>query len=158
MRAPLIVIAACAFASACAKHVPEPTPHPDTPHISWSVTDDSERQACRSTEASSCTLNMSGVEDGRRLGVFHVFLHAATVDTKYIGSFEAGFLVHSTATANTHSIDRIVERGSKPMNVSVTGFVRPPGTYYVDVDLTATAADGSGKPIPIKTRIRVDIR
>ena len=157
MRASLMVIAACACGSACATHVPEPTPHPNTPHITWSVADDRERQVCRSTEASSCTLNMSGIEDKRRLGVFHVFLHAATVDTRYAGSFDAGYLAHAV-TENRHAIDRVVKRGSKPMNVSVSGFVQPPGTYYVDVDLTATAADGSGKPTPIKTRIRVDIK
>ena len=146
------------WACACATHVPEPKPHPDTPHISWAIAEGYiDKEVCRSTENTTCTLNLSTQSPERRIGVFHVFLHPASVDTKYAGSVDVGFLVQSD-TKHTHAIDQVVVRGSAPVNFSVAASVKPAGTYFVNVNLTATAADGTGSPVPITVRIRVDVK
>lgn len=147
-------------ATACAKHAPEPTPHPTTPHITWSISEGytGEKELCRSTGASSCTLDMSRVAQDRRFGVFHLFLHAAAADTKYKGTVDIGFLGQPGERDHTHPFEREISRGNDPINFSTTGIVRPPGTYYVDIALTATPVGGSGPAVPIKERIRVDVK
>ena len=153
--APLVVTAA-----ACAKHVPDPTPHPSTPHITWSIAQGygGEKEVCRSTVVSPCTLDMSGVAQNRRFAVFHLFLHAASTDTKYKGTVDIGFLGQPGEAKHTHSIDRTVLRGSDSVNFSTTGIVKPAGTYYVDISLTATPVSGSGPTVPFQERIRVDVK
>ena len=153
--APLIVAAA-----ACAKHTPDPRPHPSTPHITWSIAEGygGEKEVCRSTEVTSCTLDMSGVAQNRRFGVFHLFLHATTTDTKYVGNVDIGFLGQPGAIERAHPIEREIPRGNGAINFSTTGIVKPAGTYYVEISLTATPLSGSGPALPIKERIRVDVK
>lgn len=155
LLAPLVFAAA-----ACAKHAPEPTPHPSTPHITWSIGEGfgGERNVCRSTEGASCTLDMSGVAQNRRFGVFHLFLHGASSDTKYKGTVDIGFLGQPGEREHTHPIEREISRGSDPINFSTTGIVKPAGTYYVDISLSATPLSGSGPAVPIKEKIRVDVK
>ena len=144
--------------SACANHVPEPKPHPDVPHISWAISEgNNDKEVCRSTEDTACSLNLSGQPGNRRIGIFHVFLHPASADTKYVGSVDIGFLVQSE-DQHVHAIDRVVERGSAPVGFSTTGNVKAAGTYYVTLNLTATAADGSGAAVMLTSRIRVDVK
>ena len=144
--------------SACANHVPEPKPHPDAPHISWAISEgNDDKEVCRSTEDTACSLNLSAHTGNQRIGIFHVFLHPASADTKYVGSVDIGFFVQSE-NQHVHAIDRVVERGSAPVSFSTTGNVKAAGTYYVTVNLKATAADGSGPPVPITARIRVDVK
>lgn len=154
----LVPFVAAAFA--CAKHTPEPTPHPSTPHITWSIAEGygGEKEVCRSTTASSCTLDMSGVAQNRRFGVFHVFLHGAATDTKYTGTVEIGFLGQPGESKHTHPIEREVPRGNNPINFSTTGIVKPAGTYYVEISLTATPMSGAGPVVPIRDRITVDVK
>ena len=147
------------LAAGCATHVPEPKPHPDAPHITWSVAEGSnDKEVCRSTEPASCTLTLSAEPPNRRLGVFHVFLHAGATDTKYVGTINIGFLAQDSGTQHEHKVDRVIAHDSGPVNFSSTGIVKPAGRYYVDVNLTATAADGSGRPLPITAHIRVDVK
>ena len=142
----------------CASHVPEPKPHPDAPHISWAISEgNDDKEVCRSTEDTACSLNLSAHTGNQRIGIFHVFLHPASADTKYVGSVDIGFFVQSD-NQHVHAIDRVVERGSAPVSFSTTGNVKAAGTYYVTVNLKATAADGSGPPVPIAARIRVDVK
>ena len=145
--------------SSCAKHAPEPTPHPSRPHISWAVSEGyGDKEVCKSTEKTPCVIDVSDEQPNRRVGVFHVFLHAADTDTRYEGTVQIGFLVADKAGPQPHKIDRTVPRGSQPMNVSSTGLVGPAGTYYVEIALKATPAKGGGAPIEIKERVRVDIK
>lgn len=156
-----VALATCiAVAFGCAKHVPEPVPHPSTPHITWSIGEGyNDKDVCKSTEVSSCTLGPSREGGPQRFAVFHVFLHAAEQDTKYTGTMQIGFLAVSATTEHRrHPIDRIVPKGSDPVSFSTTGVVAPPGTYYVDIDLTAVPAAGAGRPLPLKTRVRVDVK
>lgn len=156
IRASLGLVALAMFG--CAGHVPEPKPHPDAPHISWAISEgNNDKEVCRSTQDAACTLNLSGQPRDRRIGVFHVFLHAGSVDTKYVGSVDIGFLVEP-GPGHVHAIDRVVARHSGPVNFSTTGNVKPAGTYYVTVKLAATAADGSGAAVPITARVRVDVK
>lgn len=160
---PRYVMVAAAMAAvlvgACATHVPEPEPHPNAPHITWSVAEGTnDKEVCRSTEPAPCTLTLSSEPPNNRLGVFHVFLHAGATDTKYVGTINIGFLVHDSGSQHEHKVDRVITRDSGPVNFSSTGIVKPAGTYYVDVNLTATAADGPGRPLPITARIRVDVK
>ena len=155
LLAPLVIAA-----GACAKHAPEPTPHPSTPHITWSIAEgySGSKDVCRSTEAPSCTLDMSGVAQNRRFGVFRLFLHAASTDTKYKGTVDIGFLGQPGESEHTHPIEREVPRGNDPINFSTTGIVKPARTYYVDISVTATPVSGSAPAVPIKERIRVDVK
>lgn len=159
-RTHLLLAAVVLAAAACAKHAPEPTPHPSTPHITWSISQGytGETERCRSTEASSCTLDFSEVAQDRRFGVFHLFLHAAAADTKYKGTLDIGFLGQPGEREHTHLIEREIPRGNDPINFSTTGIVRPPGTYYVEISLMATPLAGSGPGVPIKERIKVDVK
>ena len=146
-------------AAGCAKRVPEPSPDSSIPHISWSIgRGQGDKEVCRSTEAKPCILDMSDTRQTRRLGDFHLFLHPAGTDTRYVGTMDVGFFDHEGETARVHSIDRIVPRGSDPIGSSSTGIVKAAGTYYVDVSLTATSTAAEGKSIPLKARIRVDVR
>lgn len=153
----LLFVVAIVLAS-CAKHAPEPTPHPSLPHISWSVAEGyGDKHVCRSTEKTPCVLDVSDEQPNRRVGIFHLFLHAADTDTRYVGTYQIGFLVADKSGAHAHQVDRTVPRGSDPVNMSSTGLVAAAGTYYVDVALTATPAKGPGGPVEIKERIRVDV-
>jgi hypothetical protein len=148
---------------ACAKRVPEISPHPSTPHITWTITEGyaGGNEVCRSTEpATACTLTLSDQRANRRFGAFHLFLHAGAIDTRYTGTLDVGFLGEDPDPAHqhTHTVDRIVSRGSDPVGVSSTGIARANGTYYVDLALMAAPAKGSGPSMPIKERIRVDVK
>ena len=155
-RVPIVLLALALVR--CAAHVPEPTPHPSTPHITWSIAEgEGHKEACASTKAPRCVLTLTDEQPNSRLAVFHLFLHAGTVDTKYEGTLLVGFLVGEMAHQHATKIDRIVPRGSAPINVSSTGIVKPAGTYYVDIALTAVPADGSGPAIPTKERVEVAV-
>ena len=160
MRSPQVIIPLCILVSAaCAKHVPEPTPHPATPHITWSVSQGyGDNEVCRSTQASPCVLTLSEEAANRRIGVFHLFLHAAASDTRYIGTMTVGFMAGDPGSQRARGVDQLVPRGSPPVSSSSTGLVQPPGTYYVDIALTAKAPDGTGPSTPFKERIRVEIK
>ena len=142
----------------CATHVPEPTPHPSTPHITWSIAEgEGHKEVCASTKARRCVLTLTDEQPNRRLAVFHLFLHAGTTDTKYEGTLLVGFLVGEIAHQHVTKIDRVVPRGSAPVNVSSTGIVKPSGTYYVDIALTVVPADGARPAPPIKERVEVAV-
>ena len=152
----VFVVVTCSSICGCASHAPEPTPHPSTPHISWSIAEgESETDLCKSTETSPCVLSLGDKSDRRRLAVFHLFMHAANTDTRYAGTVRVGFITEEAQPV--HQIDGEVKRGSDPMNFSVTGLAKPPGTYYVEISIAATAA-GSNKPVQIADRIRVDVK
>jgi hypothetical protein len=155
LSAPLLLLAA-----ACAKHAPEPTPHPSAPHVTWSIAEGygGEKEACRSTKEPSCLLDLSGVAPNRRFAVFHLFLHSAAADTRYAGTANIGFIGQVGQAGHASKIEWVVPRGRNPINFSTTGIVRSPGTYFVDVSLTATPAKGSGTPVPLKIHIQVDVK
>lgn len=159
-RTSLLLAVSVLAAAGCAKHAPEPSPHPTTPHITWSISQGytGEKELCRSTEALPCTLDLSRVAQDRRFGVFHLFLHAAATDTKYKGTVDIGFLGQPGERQHTHPIEREIPRGNAAINFSTTGIVRPPGTYYVEISLTATPLLESGPGVPIKERIKVDVK
>ena len=159
-RAYLLLASFVVAAGACAKHAPDPTPHPSTPHITWSIAEGygGEKEVCRSTEATSCTLDLSGVAPNRRFGVFHLFLHAASTDTKYKGTMDIGFLGQPGESEHTHPIEREIPRGNDSTGFSTTGIVKPAGTYYVDISITATPLSGSGPALPFKERIKVVVK
>ena len=156
----IVGVPLCLLAAGCAKHAPEPSPHPSTPHISWSIGQGTtDKDICKSTEDSSCTLVVpADTPPNRRVADFHLFLHAAPADTKYAGTIQIGFLTQETAQGHIHKVDREVPRGSEPVGFTVSGTVAPPGAYYVDVDLTATPAKAGGPSVPIKTRIAVNVK
>ena len=123
MALPCAVLVLLMFSTAsCAKRAPEPTPHPSTPHMTWSIAEGyaSDNEVCRSTEATSCTLDMSGVAQNRRFADFHVFLHAAGSDTKYAGTVDIGFLGRPGDNAQTHRIDPVSQ-----LPGDAQGMVRP---------------------------------
>ena len=154
------VLLVCAVAlPACAKHVPEPKPHPSRAHITWSIAKgEADKEVCKSTEVSRCVLDVSGEQPNRRYGIFHVFLHAGETDTKYEGTVTVGFLGGDSARQHVQKVDRVVARGSGPVSVSSTGIVKPSGTYYVEVALTATPSNGSAPSLPFKERIEVQVK
>ena len=156
----LAVLILCGVAlSGCAKHVPEPTPHPSRAHITWSIAKgETDKEVCKSTEAARCVLDLSGEQANRRYGIFHVFLHAGESDTKYEGTVTVGFLGATSTPQHVQKVDRVVPRGGAPVNVSSTGIVKPAGTYYVEVSLSATPASGTGSPMPFKERIEVQVK
>ena len=101
---------------------------------------------------------MSGVAQDRRCGVFHLFLHAGSTGTTYQGTMDITFLGQPGEREHTHPVDREVPRGSEPIGFSTTGIVTPAGSYYVDISLMGTPVNGSGPGVPIKLRIRVDVK
>ena len=104
-------------------------------------------------------MTLSGETEDRRVADFHLFLHAAgAADTKYTGTVVIGFMAHEAAGAHSHAINQVVPRGSDPIGFSTSGRVAAVGTYYVDVALTATAANGTGAKVPIKERFKVDVK
>ncbi|PYR89419.1 MAG: hypothetical protein DMF84_24670 [Acidobacteria bacterium] len=147
------------FASACAKHAPEPVPHPNSPHISWSLgVGSGEEETCKSTTTSPCTIELRRDRPSTS-ATFHVFLHSVdNADIKYSGAVRVGFLMSPAREGAEHRVDQTVKAGSAPVNESTTGIVRPAGTYYVEITLSASPAGGSGQTLPIKTRVPVSVR
>lgn len=143
----------------CAKHVPEPTPHPSAPHVTWSIAEGyGDKEVCRSTKASRCVLTLSDEQPNRRVGVFHVFLHAAATDTKYEGTVTIGFLAGSSGGSHVQKVDRTVPRGSDPLGISSTGIVKPAGKHYVEISLIAAPAKNGAPAFPIKDRVEVEVK
>jgi hypothetical protein len=147
------------FASACAKHAPEPVPHPDSPHISWSLgVGSGEEDSCKSTNASECTIALDR-ERPSTSATFHVFLHSVpNADVKYTGTVHVGFLLSPAQEGAEHRVDQTVKAGSEPVNQSTTGIVRPAGRYYVDIALSASPTGGGTQPLPIKVRVPITVK
>jgi hypothetical protein len=158
MRQGLLVLVV-ALTSACAKHAPEPVPHPNSPHISWSIgVGGGEEETCKSTSASQCTIELRRDQPSTS-ATFHVFLHSVEkADIRYTGTMRVGFLMSPAVEGAEHRINETVTAGSDPVNDSTTGIVRPAGTYYVEILLNASPPNGSGRPLPIKARVPVFVK
>jgi hypothetical protein len=155
----LATVLVLAFASACAKQAPEPVPHPNSPHISWSLgVGSGEEETCKSTTTSPCIIELRPDRPSTS-ATFHVFLHSVDkADIKYTGTVRVGFLMSPAREGAEHRTDQTVKAGSAPVNESTTGIVRPAGTYYVEIALTASSTSAGGQPLPIKARIPVSVK
>jgi hypothetical protein len=150
-------LAAGVMAACCAKPVPEPVPHPPTPHISWSITvGQSDDEVCKSTEKSPCVVPATRNDKRPQTATFHVFLHPAAGESKYQGQVVVGFIAGADPKGDILEVGQTVKPDGAPVNVSATGVVKMPGLYDVDIALTASAPNTN--PTPIKERVRVTVK
>lgn len=87
----------------------------------------------------------------------HLYLHPSTVQTKYVGAMQLGFL-NGSAEPHETRVNSTVKRGSSPVGVSVTGVLTSkPGTYPMTIALTAETSS-TQRPVDIREMLSVTVK
>jgi hypothetical protein len=151
-----LLVTACG----CAERIPEPVIVPSAPHISWLIAvhsgNDNEQTVCQSDPRTDCVL-VSATAGARRMVTVHLYLHPSTVQTKYVGAMQLGFL-NGSAEPHETRVNSTVKRGSSPVGVSVTGVLTSkPGTYPMTIALTAETSS-TQRPVDIREMLSVTVK
>ena len=145
----------------CGKRVPEPTPHPATPHISWKINvgdrdNPDKTPACQSDPRSSCVIPVS-TGDRQVFAMVHLYFHPATVETNYSGSAQVGFF-DGSPTVHEMRLTATIKPGDSPGTNSVYDIVTSKaGTYRVRVAAVATPVP-NGRPVNVRDDIVVVVK
>ena len=149
------------LAGCAAGRVPERSPDPARPHVSWEIRAGGDlgdaRRICASADpAPSCVLQASTDAD-RRLATVRVSFHpAAKAEARYLGYVEVPF-VRGAGPLNTSEISLTVRDGSSPVSRSINGVVTSdPGSYSLTIALDAILT-GSAEPVRIAREIPVTV-
>jgi len=142
----------------CAAHrVEHVAPDESRPHITWEISRDRDSEAvCGSAEPGRpCQLIASTPERPSSVTV-HLFLHAAALQTSYLGVVRTPFLENAGTLAN-REVSMTVPHGSRPVGVSLTGRVTStPGEYTFAIALDASQP-GESASIRISQDIAVTV-
>ena len=145
------------FSAACGGYAPvHTTPDESRPHITWEIRTGGEfgddEFVCGSAKpAARCTLT-ANTNEGRKFVMLHLYLHAATAQTNYVGTWRAPFLQGWTAK-DYRDVSGTVRPGDDEYDVSVSGIVTDkPGSYSFSVLL-----DGAQEGVATGHRIVLDI-
>lgn len=162
----LLIVAALAAClhlpiAGCTKRIPEPIGGPPgSPRVGWVImsgdADNPDRDyACQSIAPGECVVPPSR-PNSRVFGHVHFYYHPASVETKYTGSIQLGFLGGSNAPVIKPNFT--VKPGEAPANHSVMDIVTSkPGRYVMTIDVTATAVP-SGQTQNVRDRVSVVVR
>lgn len=149
------------LAGCAAGRVPDRSPDPARPHVSWEIRAGGDlgdaRRVCASADpAPSCVLQASTDAD-RRLATVRVSFHPAKIEARYLGYVEVPF-VRGAGPLNTSEISLTVPPGSSPVSRSINGVVTgDPGEYSLTIALDAILT-GSAEPVRIAREIPVTVR
>ena len=156
-----VALAFIAIIAGCGRKVPEPVPHPPSPHISWEIKvgdqdNPDKTSVCKSDPRSECVV--PATTPGRQaLATVHVYFHPATVETKYSGSVQVGFFEGSPA-AHELKIDATVKPGDSPATNTIYAIVKSQqGTHRVNISAVASQVP-SGRAANIREQINVIVR
>lgn len=157
-----IVAIAAAFATACAKGIPQPTGlTPGTPRISWVIMsgdrDNPDQDfVCQSDPRSACVIPASR-PDAQTFSHVHVYYHGAGASTKYTGSIDVGFFQGEPAS-RTIQANMTVPKADDVLTQSVTGIVvATPGRYAVRFEVGALVTD-TKVTRPIREQIPIAVQ
>lgn len=160
MRANVSVTLAVMIIAGCGRKIPEPVPHPPSPHISWEIKvgdqdNPDKTSVCQSDPRSECVVPATTPER-QVLATVHVYFHPATVETKYSGSAQVGFFEGSPA--HELKIDATVKPGDSPATNTIYAIVKSqPGTHRVRIAAVASPVP-TGRAANIREQINVIVR
>jgi hypothetical protein len=161
LRSCFIALSIAMVNAGCAKSVPEPAPHPTTPHISWEIKvgdgdNPDKTSVCQSDPRSQCVVPAS-TPDHQVFATVHLYFHPATVETKYSGTVQLGLFEGSPA-AHELKIDATVKPDDSPGTNTIYDIVTSKaGTDHVLVLAVATPVP-SGRPVTIRDDIIVVVK
>jgi hypothetical protein len=147
--------------SGCARHIPEPSVLPGTPHVSWVIMsgdrDTPDRDfVCQSDPREECVVTASR-PDAQVFSNVHFYYHGVGSQTRYEGSIEIGFF-QGTTEAHTTRTSVTMEKNESIQNHSVVGIVTStPGTYAITFSLAANVAD-TRQNHPIRDSVQIVVK
>lgn len=154
-RAGLLLLAW--IAGACGHGVVHVAPDESEPHVTWEIRTGGElgdaRFVCGSAEPTRrCALAASA--PGRpSLATVRLFLHAARLDTRYLGVMRVAFIEGAEQLLENRQVNVSVPPGIEPIVSTITGLVTAEaGRYSFSIALDALLA---GAEVPV--RIQRDV-
>lgn len=147
-------------AAACAGHgVVHVAPDESQPHITWEIRAGGETGdanfVCGSAQPSrACTLPASTPERVS-LATVQVYLHAARVETNYLGQVRVPFIAGADQLLRDREISVTVPPDSRPVGSAITGRVTGvAGSYTYAIELDAIQP-GAAVPLRIVEHVPV---
>lgn len=134
---------AASMAAACGGHrVAHVAPDESRPHITWEIRagdgPGDEESVCGSSQPTrDCVLALSTAER-RSLATVHLYLHAASETTRYVGVMQVPFM-DGLARLTDREVNATVPAGSQPVGSTLSGRVTSKaGSYTFRIVLDAT--------------------
>jgi len=142
----------------CEKRLPVPSGgSPGVPHVGWVIMvgdrENPDREfVCQSDPRTDCVMPPSR-PDTQAFTNAHFYFHSGTVDTKYTGTIEIGFLEGSKP--HVVAVNTTVKGGASAGNSSVSGIVssnagRYPMTIAVVAENGATREIRESVPVTVR--------
>ena len=148
VRLSVLLVSVTLLASACTgTRVAHVAPDESRPHITWEIREggEDERFVCGSTEPSRPCALVASTDERPNEATVRLFLHAAAVETSYLGLMTTPFL---DGASKDREISITVPQDSRPVQSTVIGRVTTkPGAYSFGIALDATQP---GVPAPVR--------
>jgi hypothetical protein len=157
VRSHILLICLATLAGGCAvDRVAHVAADESRPHVTWEIREGGDlgddRFVCGSTEPARQCVLVASTEERPNEATLRLFLHAAAVETSYLGLMTTPLL---EAAPKDREVSITVPRDSRPVQSMVAGKVTAkPGAYAFTIALDATQP---GAPVPVRITEQIPV-